>query len=41
MLLQKTSLSPTSGLSGGGSRSRKSSHGRTSSLESISEEEEE
>jgi hypothetical protein len=40
MLLQKTSPSHT-GSSGGGSRSRKSSHGRTSSLESISEEDEE
>jgi hypothetical protein len=36
MLLQKANSSPVSG-----SRSRKSSHGRTSSLESISEEEEE
>ena len=41
MLLQKTNPSPATGSSGGGSRSRKSSHGRTSSLESISEEEEE
>jgi len=41
MLLQKTNLSPATGSSGGGSRSRKSSHGRTSSLESISEEDEE
>jgi len=41
MLLQKADLSPVSGSSGGSSRSRKSSHGRTSSLESISEEEEE
>lgn len=39
MLLQKTDPSPM--ISGGGSRSRRSSHGRTSSLESISEEEEE
>jgi hypothetical protein len=41
MLLQKTNPSLLTGSSGGGSRSRKSSHGRTSSLESISEEEEE
>jgi len=41
MLLQKANLPPVTGSSGGGSRSRKSSHGRTSSLESISEEEEE
>lgn len=41
MLLQKANPSPTTGSSGGGSRSRKSSHGRTSSLESISEEDEE
>ena len=40
MLLQKTDASQMM-LSGGGSRSRRSSHGRTSSLESISEEEEE
>lgn len=41
MLLQKTNPSPATGSSGSGSRSRKSSHGRTSSLESISEEDEE
>lgn len=41
MLLQKANPLPVTGSSGGGSRSRKSSHGRTSSLESISEEEEE
>ena len=41
MLLQKSTPSPATGSSGGGSRSRKSSHGRTSSLESISEEDEE
>ena len=41
MLLQTTNPSPLMGSSGGGSRSRRSSHGRTSSLESISEEEEE
>ena len=39
-LLQKTDPLPMMS-SGGGSRSRRSSHGRTSSLESISEEEEE
>lgn len=41
MLLQKTNPSPVMVSSGGGSRSRKGSHGRTSSLESISEEDEE
>lgn len=40
MLLQKADLSLVMS-SGGGLRSRRSSHGRTSSLESISEEEEE
>lgn len=40
MLLQKADPSHMIS-SGGGSRSRRSSHGRTSSLESISEEEEE
>jgi hypothetical protein len=40
MLLQKNDVSHMMS-SGGGSRSRRSSHGRTSSLESISEEEEE
>lgn len=40
MLLQKANP-PVTGSPGGGLRSRKSSHGRTSSLESISEEEEE
>ncbi|KAF9648133.1 hypothetical protein BDM02DRAFT_3129303 [Thelephora ganbajun] len=41
ILLQKTNPSSATGSSGSVSRSRKSSHGRTSSLESISEEEEE